>query len=48
MTPYLDLGAIENAVLSIHAGESKKIILPDGTEIYAVGENVIRIDIKNN
>jgi hypothetical protein len=45
MTPYLDLGAIENAVLAISSGETKKIILSDGTEIYDCG-SIIRIDVK--
>ena len=41
----MDLGKVEQAINLIEQGLTKRIDL-ENVKVYAVGENVIRIDIK--
>lgn len=41
----IDYSKLEKAILLVHEGASKRIDL-ENIKIYAMGENIIRIDIK--
>ena len=42
----LDYRNIQTAVNAVDKGLTKRMDLENGIKVYAVGENVIRIDIK--